>query len=132
VKVFDFYDDFACADFVREVDAYMQLQPLQGSCIPEMLTVGRLPHSGHPVLAVRLGEPVHQPVTPAVAAGIRHALKQLHAAGAAHGDVRLQNMLMQPGEHAHVLLCDLERCILRANDEALAADEQELESLLQP
>jgi RIO-like serine/threonine protein kinase len=132
VKVFNFYDDFACADFLREVDAYMQLQPLQGSCIPEMLTVGRLPHSGHPLLAVRLGEPVHEPLTSAVAEGIRHALKQLHAAGVAHGDVRLRNVLLLPGEQGHVLLWDLERCVLHANEEAVAADERDLESLLQP
>lgn len=131
MKVFDVNDHFGFAQFHHELSAYTQLQRLQGRCIPKVLAVGRLPHSGEPLLAVQLGDPLPEPITPELAAGIRRTLQQLHAAGAVHGDVRLQNMLMRPEQEGHVLLCDLERCIVRANGAAIESEQQELELLLQ-
>lgn len=125
LKVFSADDPEAVAAFLREAGAYKRLAAVQGQCIPQLLALGRQPHTGAPMIA--LSE--HQPVQPGQLSGVvcaaaEAALQALHAQGVAHGDVHAGNLLT---EGSRVLLCDLERaCSAHAGDPACEKDVAEL------
>lgn len=115
-KTFNTKDHHAMSAFVAEASAYVRLKHMQGVCVPKLLALGRLPHSGMPVLALSLGEPMSTQLLQDHAAAAEVCLQHLHGAGFAHGDVRACNFLQIDGQ---VVVCDLETCS--------AADEQACE-----
>lgn len=96
-------------------------------CVPKLLALGRMPHSGVPVLALSLGKPMNMQLLQQHAAAARECLLGLHAAGFAHGDVRPSNFVQTVG--GIVLLCDLESCSA-ASEMACQQDLQRLHTQL--
>lgn len=104
----------------------MQLQDVQAVCVPKLLALGRMPHSGDPVLAVALGEPMNLQLLQQHATAAEKCLQHLHDAGIAHGDVRPSNFVQIGGT---VVLCDLESCSA-ASEMACQQELQRLHTLL--
>ena len=128
LKVFNGQDDGAIAAFVHEADAYQRLESLQGASIVRVLGVDYLRHLYAPVIVLERGHPLPAaPLSGDLAASARDALGRLHAAGAAHNDVRARNMVVCAG---CVLFSDLGRCTVDASAEQQEADEQELADML--
>lgn len=125
-KTFRLNDHEALRAFVAEASAYVCLEGLQGVRVPKLLALGRLPHSGVPVLALSLGEPMSKQLLQQHAAGAEACLRGLHGAGVAHGDVRASNFLLIDGQ---VAVCDLETCSA-ADEEACQQDLDRLHCLL--
>jgi hypothetical protein len=107
LKVFSIKDAASLSAFVAEATTYVQLQEQQSVCVPKLLALGRMPHSGVPVLALSLGEPMTMQLLQQHATAAKECLQGLHAAGWAHGDVRPSNFVRVGGT---VVLCDLESC----------------------
>ena len=85
---------------------------------------GRLQDSLYPCIVTRLaGSPAKQ-LSHKQRAAAKAALKNLHAAGAAHGDVRLPNLLLNCD--ASCCLAKLAKCTMNAYTEAKDKDMQEL------
>ncbi|GAQ86656.1 hypothetical protein KFL_003020180 [Klebsormidium nitens] len=80
---------------------------LQGQVIPRLIKYGLLPHSGTPFLALSYeGAPLEDTArTPAIVAAATSALDRFHAARLLHGDLSLNNLLV---DKDHVILCDFE------------------------
>eukprot|EP00882_Tetradesmus_deserticola_P030164 GHRQ01033845.1.p2 GENE.GHRQ01033845.1~~GHRQ01033845.1.p2 ORF type:complete len:147 (-),score=51.62 GHRQ01033845.1:548-988(-) len=115
--------------FVAEAVNYILLSEVQGSSIPKLLALGRLPHSGAPVLALTLCQLLPlPPLREQFAASAREALACLHAMGHSHGDLTGSNLLVFEGR---VLLCDLQTCQRGAGQDSLQRDVADLEQLLQ-
>ncbi len=105
--MFDPRDDDTALSFVMEASMYVQLVDAYGDCVPPLLALGRLPHTGAPALALPMGEPVPKPLPQEVVTAARVSLQTLHAAGFCHGDVRCENLLKYGSKF---LWCDLETC----------------------
>lgn len=85
---------------------------------------GRLQDSLYPCIVTRLaGSPAKQ-LSHKHSAAAKAALTNLHAAGAAHGDVRLPNLLFN--SDASCCLADLANCTTNASKEAKDKDMQQL------
>lgn len=125
-KLFNPEDDRSLQAFVTEATTYVRLMALGAACIPKLLAVGRLPHSGVPVLALTLGHPVSQDHLQQHAEAAQSCLLELHSAGFAHGDVRKENFLLIDGQ---VVIIDLERC-LQADEDTCANDMERLQQCL--
>jgi predicted Ser/Thr protein kinase len=115
---------------------YQQLQVLQGSCVPRVLGHGLIAFYNEYFLALELlhGTPLArlpQPLEPAVWDGAVAALRQVHALGVLHGDVRLENFVAVPvgaeGEvRWRVVVLDFDRAYLSASSDALRKERAEL------
>lgn len=119
-------DQDALSAFVAEASAYVRLAHLQGVCIAQLLALGRLPHSGVPVLALSLGEPMSRQLLQQHAAAVEECLQRLHAAGVALGDVHAANFWLVGWQ---VVVSDLAAC-RAADDDERQWDWDQLESLL--
>ena len=130
VKVYNLQQRGAAAAYETEKLAYQKLEALQGETIPHFLRSGLLQHTAAPVIVTslegdalaedrRVPQRLHKPM--------REALQALHAAGAAHGDVRHSNFLVSGSE---VLLVDLGQTVLRASQAQKDADMQRLKEML--
>ncbi|WIA10292.1 hypothetical protein OEZ85_010486 [Tetradesmus obliquus] len=126
LKIFNVKDHYAMSAFVAEASAYVMLQAKWGVCMPKLLALGRLPHSGVPVLALSLGEPLSTQLLKQHGTAAKACLKGLHKAGFAHGDVRASNFLLIDGK---VVVCDLETCCA-ADEQACDQDLDRLDCLL--
>ena len=130
VKVYNLQQHGAAAAYKTEKLAYQELEALQGKTIPHLLRSGLLLHTSAPVIVTslegdaleedeRVPKQLHKP--------IREALKALHTAGAAHGDVRRSNFLVSGGK---VQLVDLGQTVLQASKAQKKADMQSLKAML--
>ncbi|WIA20003.1 hypothetical protein OEZ85_005875 [Tetradesmus obliquus] len=126
LKTFNVKDHYAMSAFVAEASAYVMLRAKWGVCMPKLLALGRLPHSGVPVLALSLGEPLSTQLLKQHGTAAKACLKGLHKAGFAHGDVRASNFLLIDGK---VVVCDLETCCA-ADEQACDQDLDRLDCLL--
>ena len=124
VKIFTL-EGAALSFFTNEVSAYLALQ--QEPCILPLLAVGRLPHTGRPMIALAEGQPLPEPLTSELRAEAEAALHELHHAGWCHGDIKARNMLMYNGR---VVFCDLETCG-PCTEAGRDEDMQALQSMLQ-
>lgn len=99
IKVFS-----RCADSVSasqaEASIYNYLEDLQGVVIPTYLGIGRIPLTGSGFILTSLvkGRPLscldEKERVKEVAEAARQALSLIHQRGVAHGDVRLENILL--------------------------------------
>ena len=130
VKVYDLQQHGAAAAYETEKLAYQKLEALQGETIPRFLGSGLLLHTAAPVIVTsmegvalaeekRVLQKLHKPM--------REALQALHAAGAAHGDVRHSNFLVSGRE---VRLVDLGQTVLRASPAQMEEDMRRLKAML--
>mmetsp|Transcript_18958 Transcript_18958/g.32410 ORF Transcript_18958/g.32410 Transcript_18958/m.32410 type:complete len:568 (+) Transcript_18958:106-1809(+) len=128
---------FACEktghqELHEELDVYAACSQLQGSSIPRVLAFGLLDHTFQPFLALSFqGTPLSSQGTlaPSTKAAAAHALRQLHAHGVAHGDVRLDNLLVGSSTDA-VVVIDFVRSSMCARPEVLKLEEEEFQGLL--
>ena len=122
VKVYNLHQDGAAGAYEVEKLAYQKLKALQGAILPRLLRSGVLAHTAAPIIVtsyegVALAEDKRVPQR--LHKHMRQALKALHAAGAAHGDVRRSNFLDCKDK---VLLVDLGQTAVKATNEAKDAD----------
>jgi serine/threonine protein kinase len=86
--------DDGLAQFNKEVSVYRKLEDLQGVCIPHLIAYGNL--GG--LLQVIILEFVGRSITKGEAIGkkleIDNTVKQIHAKGIVHNDLRLPNILL--------------------------------------
>lgn len=93
-------DASGLAAFQREARAYRLLQSEQGGVVPFLLAAGHLVADVHAIVTACItGVPLSSLATipPSVAEAAQHALERVHsvAPGLCHGDVRLQNIMLQ-------------------------------------
>ena len=93
-------DASGLAAFHREALAYRLLQSEQGGVVPRLLAAGHLVADVHAIVTACItGVPLSSLATipPSVAEAARRALERVHsvAPGLCHGDVRLQNIMLQ-------------------------------------
>ena len=131
VKMFNTKQAGAVAAYGNEKYAYNQLDELQGEAIPHLLRSGFLAHTAAPILVTswegnalkegkRVRRGLHKPM--------RAALKALHAEGAAHGDVRLSNFVVEGA--TMVRLVDLGQTIAKASEGVLNQEVLQLDAIL--
>lgn len=129
VKVYNLQRYGAAAAYKTETLAYRELAALQGAVLPRVVRSGVLAHTAVPVIVTsfegaalaedgRVPRRLHKPM--------RQALRALHAARAAHGDVRASNFLVSSS--GEVRLVDLGQAVLGASCAQMDADMQRLEA----
>ena len=122
VKLYDNRQPEAIQAYFNEKRCLQALTHCQSIVQVEM--AGRLQDSLYPCIVTRLvGRPAKQ-LSHKQRAAAKAALKTLHAAGAAHGDVRLPNLLFN--SDASCCLADLANCTTNASKEAKDKDMQQL------
>ena len=130
VKVYDLCHYGAAQAYQAEKLAYQGLADLQGDIIPRLVRCGLLQDSAAPLIVTSFeGDalPEKQRVPLRLHKRLRKALKALHLAGAAHGDVRWSNFL---GNKGKVRLVDLAHTVLRASPAQKAFDDLRLNMML--
>ena len=131
VKVYNLQRHGAAAAYENEKLAYHSLQALQGTTVPCLVRTGLLAHTAAPAIVTsfegvplpegtRAHKELHKPM--------RQALGALHAAGAAHGDVRSSNFLVRGRE---VRLVDLGQSVLQPSHADKQADLHRLQAMLE-
>ncbi|EIE18322.1 hypothetical protein COCSUDRAFT_60291 [Coccomyxa subellipsoidea C-169] len=132
VKLYHRQVSGATAAYENEKQAYQALEQLQGSAIPNFFGYGMLAHTAVPVIVTSVaGTALREGarVPPSLHKPMRDALKAFHDAGAAHGDVRLANFLVEE-QSGIVRLADLGSTVLRATKDQQKAEQKKLASLL--
>ena len=130
VKMYNLKQRGAAAVYETEKLAYQALEALQGGTIPRLLWSGVVEHTAVPVIVTSLDGAALQedkPVPKHLLKPMRKALRALHTAGTAHGDVCHANFLVNGDA---VRLVDLESTVLQASRKTMDADLQRLEAML--
>lgn len=130
VKMYNLELRGAAAVYETEKLAYQALGALQGGTIPRLLWTGLMEHTAVPVIVTSLDGAALQEdesVPKHLHKPMRKALRALHAAGAAHGDVCHANFLVNGNA---VWLIDLGSTVLRASRKDMDADLLRLEAML--
>ena len=129
--MFNTKQEGAVAAYENEKRAYEQLGELQGEAIPYLRRSGLLAHTSAPVIvtswegnALKEGKSVHRRLR----RPMREALKALLAIGAAHGDVRLSNFVVEG--RTVVRLVDLGQTVVHASEEVRKEEVLQLEAIL--
>ena len=114
--------------FKNENAAYGTLEALQGSALPHLIATNILAHTSVPVVVTSIGgQPLQTRLTKAgrVPKGLRNpveaALRKLHRAEVAHGNVRMSNILTVK---MRVCLIDLGSAVMGASKSVMAQDMQ--------
>lgn len=127
VKLFDNRQPEAIHAYFNEKRCLQALTHCQSIVQFEMAS--RLQDSLHPCIVTRLaGSPAKQ-LSHKQRTAAKAALTNFHAAGAAHGDVRLSNLLFN--NDASCCLADLANCTTNASKEAKGKDMQQLSRIRQ-
>ena len=120
--------------FDNEKAAYGALEALQGSVLPRLIATGILAHLSVPVVVTSVnGQPLQTQLTEAgrVPIGLRNpietALRKLHRAKVAHGNVRMSNLLTVK---KHVCLTDLGSAVVGAGKDVIAEDLQHVADIV--
>lgn len=128
MKMYDLRLYGAAEAFKNEKAAYGALAALQGSALPRLIATGILAHLSVPVVVTSIGgQPLQTRLTKAgrVPIGLRDpveaALRKLHRAKVAHGDVRMSNILTMK---KRVCLIDLGSAVVGASKSVMAQDVQ--------
>lgn len=129
VKLYNLHIRGAVAAYETEKRAYQQLAAIQGEVIPKLVCNGNLAHLGVPIIVTQLaGVPVKKGGTMPKKA-IRQALQAFHDAGAAYGDVRLSNFVVD--KTGKVYLLDLGQAVINASSDERADEKNILKRLLE-
>jgi predicted Ser/Thr protein kinase len=148
------------AGFLWEAKVYMErLQPLQGSCVPQLLGFGYISNTPtfFMALSVVRGTPLaalRRPLAAEVRAAATEALRRVHEQGVLHGDVRLDHMVLVAAEAqpacsgrqqqqeqrqqreqqpaARVVILDFDHAKIGSSRSELRREEELLQSLLAP
>lgn len=111
-----YYHEKSCLQKLRDCPSVVKLH-----------VVGRLQETAYPcIVTVFAGSP-RVKLSREQRAAAKEAIVTLHAAGAAHGDIRLQNILFS--KDGRCRLADFGDCILQASEEAKDMDLQHLKKL---
>lgn len=132
VKVYNLQHHGAAAAYENEKLAYAALQALQGSTIPRLVRSGLQQDTSAPLIMTSFeGDalPEKGRVAQRLHKLLRQALKALHAAGAAHGDVRRANFVVR--SDGAVRLVDLGQAVVNASSVQKAADQRRLQAMLE-
>ncbi|EIE27760.1 hypothetical protein COCSUDRAFT_39340 [Coccomyxa subellipsoidea C-169] len=129
VKLYDFRKRGASAAYETERFAYLTLLELQGRAIPRFIGAGRLMHADVPVIVTTCSGAAlseGQPVPQRMHRRMRTAVRALHNAGVAHGDLRPSNFLWDGKD---IRLVDLGNAVIKATEEQLNSEKTELKAI---
>ena len=140
------------AGFLWEAKVYIErLQPLQGACVPQLLGYGYISDTCEFFMALSVvrGTPLHvlrRPLPLEVRTAAAESLRQVHAQGVLHGDVRLDHMVLLAPEAAagseqqqqqqqqqqamRVVILDFDHARIAFSPGRLRTEEQLLQALL--
>ena len=134
VTMYDLRVHGAAEAFQNEKAAYSVLEALQGSVLPRLITTGILAHVSVPVVVTSIGgQPLETCldrdglVPPNMHRSIRAAIKELHNADVAHGDVCVSNILKGTDG---VCLIDLGSAAINASEDLKAQDRERMKDML--
>jgi len=125
VKLYDNRTPQAVAAYFHEKACLLGLKSC--SSVVRVQMAGRLQDSLYPCIVTTLAGSPSKQLCGSKRAAASRALRALHTAGAAHGDVRLPNLLFSM--HGVCQLADLADCVLNASSQAKKRDIQQLNRL---